>query len=215
VEEGALMARRRDSGFAGHDHGNYGAPGRPRRPDGHLGEEYLPTSPRTGRAVAQSTAEREHAEMYGAIDSGGLWDPEEPTASHTRRPAVTQPRYDEAEMAAFVRRYGSDLTGHQWLVYTRFWVERRSYRYIAREISTSVKNVTNTIATLRRRATGITGPLRHTGQMACPRCQAKSEVTRVKHAGSATLRDRLCPKCAHRFRTQETPEETPEEPGDA
>lgn len=196
-------------------HGDYAAPfqdvigtnedGTPR-----MGPEYMPVSPRTGRAVAQATAQREYRESFDSVpymeagQVGGLWDYERGAEGSARPVKPTEPRYDTAEMAEFFRRHGNELTGHQWEVYTRFWVERKSYTVIARALSTSRSNVQGTVQVLRRKmATRVLVSQQHTGQVRCPRCQAKSEVTKVRHGDAVTTRDRLCLECKQVFQTEE------------
>lgn len=193
-------------------HGDYAAPFHEQMPDGKLGPEYLPISPRTGRAVAQSTAQREYRESFDSVpvlstgQVGGLYDFDRAgeEAQQAKPTEPTEPRYDELEMAEFFRRHGSELTGHQWEVYTRFWVERRSYTAIARMLSTSRSNVQGTVQVLRRKmATRVLVSQQHTGQVRCPRCQAKSKVTKVRHGDAVTTRDRLCLECKAVFQTDE------------
>lgn len=194
------------------DHTDYAAPYRdgPRASE-RLGPEYLPPSPRTGRAVAQSTAQREYRESFDSVpvmsvgQVGGLWDNEQLAEGSVRPVKPTEPRYDTAEMAEYFKRHGTELDGHQWEIYTRFWVERKSYKAIATLFGCSVSNVRGTISVLRRKmATRILARPPHTGQVRCPRCQARTEVTKVRHADAVTTRDRLCAECKHKFRTRET-----------
>lgn len=140
------MARRKQRSVGG----DYGAPWRERQPGGQLGPDYLPISPRTGRAVAQSTAERDHATEHGVVDSEGLWDSETERLMHgARRVPQTTPRYDAEVMAEFAARRGATLTAHEWEVYTLFWVQRMSYAAIARELSRNRDKVYATIKQLR------------------------------------------------------------------
>lgn len=153
------MSKRRDK----FDHAKYAAPFRQRLPgpDGGLGPEYLPISARSGRAVAQSTAERDWAQSFRAVptkghDAGGMWDHEEERRLRGRaKVPLTLPRYDEVKMAAFFARHGSALTGHQWEIYTRFWVKRQSYAAIARELGRRRERVYEAIKDLRVRAVGV------------------------------------------------------------
>lgn len=147
------MGRRREP----FDHGNYQSPWRERQPgpEGELGPEYLPISPRSGRAVAQSSAERDWAEGFHSMptqghDAGGLWDHDEERKLRGRaKVPLTLPRYDEAEMRAFVERPSSKVTTHEWLVYTLFWLQRRSYSSIALELGRNRDKVYAVIKNLR------------------------------------------------------------------
>lgn len=170
--------------------------------------EYLPVSPRTGRAVAQSSAERDWAEGHGYVGSAGLWNHAEELAQGSGLPAATPPRHDEEAMRAFVERKSAELTGHQYEVYLRFWVERRSYGATARIMETSRKSVAKAVLGLRRKLAAISagGSPQTTGQVQCPKCQAPTRVTRTKHGGGVTRRLRRCLECAHDFATSERPD---------
>lgn len=183
----------------------YAAPWRQGMPDGNLGPEYNPISVRTGRAVAQDSAQRDYAQSFHAIDSGGMHDHRENAAGSTRE--RTKPRYDEEAMAAFVRIHGNDLSGHQWEVYTRFWAERRSYRAIAALFGCSAKNINGTVIVLRRKlAANRRGSQPTLGQVVCPNCQAPTRVSKTKHSAGVTKRLRKCTECGHGFATAERPE---------
>lgn len=132
--------------------GEYGAPWKQKLPGGGWGTEYFPISARSGRPVAQSTAERDYDNEHGAVDSSGLWDSETERKLHgPRRVPQTPARYDETEMAAFVARRGHALTAHEWEIYTLFWVQRRSYSTIARELGRNPARVYEAIKRLRVR----------------------------------------------------------------
>lgn len=142
------MSNRR--GFEGRlIHGNYHAPFSDR------GVEYNPRSARSGLPVAQSTAERDYSLEYHSVPTedhspGGLWDHDEERRMHGRRTVPRTPaRYDAEHMAAFVERQGAELTASQWEVYTRFWVQRQSYRQIGRVTGRRWERVYETIKGLR------------------------------------------------------------------
>lgn len=120
---------------------------------GHdLGPEYLPPSPRTGRMVAQGTAEREYAESFGAVGSSGLWDFDEEAKSRPQaRPPRPVERYDEAEMLAFVERHGQCLTAREWEVYKLFWEGHLSYGQVALRIGCKKDRVLEAVKVLRRK----------------------------------------------------------------
>lgn len=153
------MKRERRDKF---DHAAYSAPFRARTPTG-LGPDYLPISPRTGRAVAQSTAERDWAEGFHSLptqghDAGGLWDHEEERKLRGRaKVPLTLPRYDDEAMRSFVDRAGHALTAHEWEIYTYFWVQRQSYKTIADRLGRNEAKVYQAIKRLRVKLAGVTG----------------------------------------------------------
>lgn len=139
--------------------GRYAAPWREALPgvergskdNPRYGPEYLPISPRTGRAVAQSSAERDWAEGHGYVGSAGLWDHERELAEGSSSPvrAPRAERYDAAEMAAYVERHGPRMTAHEWEIYTYFWCQRQSYATIAAKLGRRQERVYEAIKRLR------------------------------------------------------------------
>lgn len=136
------------------DHLNYAAPYTDR------GAEYDPRSPRTGRAVAQSVAEREFAHSLDGIptqehQAGGLIDYERMPSTGQRAP--TKPRRpDEAEMRAFVEREMSrgrsrNVTTREWEVFKYFWEGLLSYRETARKIDCDRDRVREAVKRLRQK----------------------------------------------------------------
>lgn len=135
--------------------GVYAAPYRERVPGG-WGQDYFPISAKSGRAVAQSTAERDYANEHGAVESPGLWDSDTERATHgPRKVPMTEPRPDEAAMAEYVARRGPTMTAHQWEVYTLFWVQRLSRTTIASRLGRKAERIYECIKHLRQRARAI------------------------------------------------------------
>lgn len=183
----------------------YGAPWREQLPDGQLGPEYLPLSPRTGRAVAQSSAERDYAEGHGYVGSSGLWNHEQEFAEGSSSPAPTPERHDAEPMRRFVERHGNELTAHQFEVYVRFWREHRSYAATASLMGVTRKSISNAVLLLRRKlATSVPGSPPTTGYVQCPRCQAQTRVVKTKHRPGQVRRTRRCVECSHAFPTVES-----------
>lgn len=140
------------------------------------GAEYLPLSPRSGRMVAQATAEREWAESFNSVPTpqhghggGGFWDHDADLATRQaainralaegrtmRRPWPTksEPRYDDERMRAALGD-GADLTAHQLEVYLLFWRGRLSYNQVARRIGSSAAAVRTNVKRLRRKVKSL------------------------------------------------------------
>lgn len=117
----------------------------------------LPTSPRTGRSVAQSTAQAEYDAGFDSVPvntddeshAGGFWDYEQERAMGPRRGPPVPPRYDGEEMAAFFERLGNELSARDWEVYKLFWEGRKSYAEIARRLDMRRDRVYEAIKRLR------------------------------------------------------------------
>lgn len=128
------------------------------------GAEYGPLSPRTGRMVAQSTAEREYDETFGAVDSPGLWDHDTEEATRLtalagrpdakRWPHKVLGRYDEAQMLEYAERHGSELTTREWELVKMFWEGRLSYGVIARRIGVDKERIREGVKRLRGKIRG-------------------------------------------------------------
>ena len=186
--------------------GNYAAPWCDALADGSLGPEYRPLSPRTGREVAQSSAERDWAEGHGYVGSAGLWDHQEGIAHGSRPPAPTLPRHDAEAMGRFMALKGSELTARQWEVYTRFWVEHRSYQVTASIVGATRRSVSKTVLELRRKAAiSVRGSPLRTGYVPCPHCQAQTRVVKTRNKPGLVSRMRRCMECSYAFATAETP----------
>lgn len=127
-------------------HGNYAAPWQGGR---------LPLSPRTGRAVAQSTAQRDYDESRHSVPvvdeamAGGFWDFEEERKMGPRRAPQRPPRHDEDLMRQFFERSGNRLTVGQWELYKLFWERMLSYGAIAKLWGTNRDQVYERIRRLR------------------------------------------------------------------
>lgn len=133
-----------------YDNGNYAAPWCDH------GAEYGPRSPRTGRMVAQTTAQLEYGQDLDSVpvmsegQVGGFWDFEQEHAMGPRRGA--QPaaeRHDAAPMAEFFVRFGNALTPREWEIYKLFWEGRLSYAVIARRINARRERVHEAVKRLR------------------------------------------------------------------
>jgi|SRR5215831_505890 len=146
-------------------HGIYAAPWT------EHGAEYLPVSVRSGRMVAQSTAELDYAQSIHAVATdehagGGLWDHDEDTTTRQKEltrmqadgrkissawPHKALGRYDDERMIHFVGN-GARLTAHQYEIYKLFWEGRMSYGTIARRIGCARDRVREAVKLLRRKS---------------------------------------------------------------
>ena len=133
------------------DHAIYSAPWRELVDGEHLGPEYWPLSVRSGRMVAQATAEHDYDEAHGPVHSPGLWDYDQERRMGPRRAPLRPQREDAERMAAYVARYGGELTTREWEVYTLFWAGRLSYAETARKIGTRRERIHEAVKRLRRK----------------------------------------------------------------
>lgn len=127
-------------------HGIFSAPWQGRKP----------RSQRTGREVAQSTAQRDYNDSLDSVPVldegmvGGLWDHEQERAMGARRGPPRPQRHDAAAMEAFWKTHGHKWTDRQIEVYDAFWARRLSYAETGRELGTSGARVYETIKRMRR-----------------------------------------------------------------
>lgn len=141
-----------------YSHGNYAAPWQ----DGRK-----PRSQRTGREVAQSSAQRDYADDIDSVPVlsesmvGGLWDHDQERAMGPRQGQPRPQRHDAEAMEAHWLAHGHKWTERQTDVFDAFWTRRLSYAEVGREIGTSGKQVYETIKQLRR---DMHGAKRHANQ---------------------------------------------------
>lgn len=133
------------------DHAIYSAPYRDR------GVEYNPRSPRTGRMVAQATAEAEYAQSRDGIPTRdhappGLWDFEQEAklraVAGCRLPTAPE-RYDARAMQEYADENSGDFTDLELQVYTLFWCGKLSYAQIGRQLGRDKARIRECVQRLR------------------------------------------------------------------
>jgi hypothetical protein len=115
----------------------------------------MPTSQRTGRRAAYSTAQRDYNEALDSIPvseenmRGGFWDHDQERAMGPRRGPAVPERYDRTAMDAFFLASGNSLSANEWEVYKLFWERHMSYGAVARKLGTNRDRVYECIKRLR------------------------------------------------------------------
>jgi hypothetical protein len=120
------------------------------------GPERNPLSPRTGRAAAQDSTEREHGMSFDGIRTekhggGGLWDYSQEAAMGPRRLNAdhNQKVAEGPAMARYVEKAG--LTPRMFAIYTWYWNQGMSRGQIATRLGCKADQIDKVVKLLRRR----------------------------------------------------------------
>lgn len=116
-------------------------------PSGKLGPKYGPaTESSYERAIA------DWAESYGAINSGGLWDPEVAASMTTRRIKMAPPRPEAADAIRFLQSPAVEsLPPRQAQACVWYYIEGRSQGRIATDLGIKISSVLTMIKRFRQK----------------------------------------------------------------